>query len=166
MAPDKHLSEVGTRIEIDANLEPAVWIVYEKNLLNSYASSGVAARDMDASTEPAGYMQIIDAIKGLKHILGSAKLRTLLQMVIYFGKTCTSSNQVYLSSKFSKIKRALFLADRGYLVTNAEDESEQLAIPHDECKFTQHYNVNILLCSNHKIDVLLTLEDGCLSTSK
>ena len=60
------------------------------------------------------------------------------------GKTYTAVTQVYRLAKFAKIKRALFLVDRGNLATNAKDEFEQFVIPHDGRKFTQHYNVNIL----------------------
>ena len=60
------------------------------------------------------------------------------------GKTYTAVTKVYRLAKFAKIKRALFLVDRGNLGTNAKDEFEQFVTPHDGRKFTQHYNVNIL----------------------
>ncbi|MBT3039310.1 MAG: DEAD/DEAH box helicase family protein [Candidatus Thiodiazotropha sp. (ex Ctena orbiculata)] len=86
----------------------------------------------------------IDAIKGIEHSLKQGKPRALLQMATGSGKTYTAVTQVYRLAKFAKIKRALFLVDRGNLATNAKDEFEQFVIPHDGRKFTQHYNVNIL----------------------
>ncbi|PUB87814.1 MAG: restriction endonuclease subunit R [gamma proteobacterium symbiont of Ctena orbiculata] len=86
----------------------------------------------------------IDAITGIEHSLKQAKPRALLQMATGSGKTYTAVTQVYRLAKFAKIKRALFLVDRGNLATNAKDEFEQFVIPHDGRKFTQHYNVNIL----------------------
>lgn len=86
----------------------------------------------------------IDAIRGIEHSLKQGKPRALLQMATGSGKTYTAVTQVYRLAKFAKIKRALFLVDRGNLATNAKDEFEQFVIPHDGRKFTQHYNVNIL----------------------
>ncbi|MES9925715.1 MAG: DEAD/DEAH box helicase family protein [Candidatus Thiodiazotropha endolucinida] len=86
----------------------------------------------------------IDAITGIEHSLKQAKPHALLQMATGSGKTYTAVTQVYRLAKFAKIKRALFLVDRGNLATNAKDEFEQFVIPHDGRKFTQHYNVNIL----------------------
>jgi type I restriction enzyme, R subunit len=86
----------------------------------------------------------IDAIHGIENSLKAAKPRALLQMATGSGKTYTAVTQVYRLAKFAKIKRALFLVDRGNLATNAKDEFEQFVIPHDGRKFTQHYNVNIL----------------------
>ena len=86
----------------------------------------------------------IDAIHGIERSLKQAKPRALLQMATGSGKTYTAVTQVYRLAKFAKIKRALFLVDRGNLGTNAKDEFEQFVIPHDGRKFTQHYNVNIL----------------------
>jgi len=86
----------------------------------------------------------IDAIKGIEHSLKQGKPRALLQMATGSGKTYAAVTQVYRLAKSAKIKRALFLVDRGNLATNAKDEFEQFVIPHDGRKFTQHYNVNIL----------------------
>ena len=86
----------------------------------------------------------IDAIHGIEHSLKAGKPRALLQMATGSGKTYTAVTEVYRLAKFGKIKRALFLVDRGNLATNAKDEFEQFVIPHDGRKFTQHYNVNIL----------------------
>ncbi|MES9827407.1 MAG: DEAD/DEAH box helicase family protein [Candidatus Thiodiazotropha sp.] len=86
----------------------------------------------------------IDAIKGIEHSLKQGKPRALLQMATGSGKTYTAVTQVYRLAKFAKVKRVLFLVDRGNLATNAKDEFEQFVIPHDGRKFTQHYNVNIL----------------------
>ncbi|MCW9059552.1 MAG: DEAD/DEAH box helicase family protein, partial [Gammaproteobacteria bacterium] len=86
----------------------------------------------------------IDAIHGIEHSLKQGKPRALLQMATGSGKTYTAVTEVYRLAKFAKIKRALFLVDRGNLATNAKDEFEQFIIPHDGRKFTQHYNVNIL----------------------
>jgi type I restriction enzyme, R subunit len=86
----------------------------------------------------------IDAIHGIEHSLKQGKPRALLQMATGSGKTYAAVTQVYRLAKFGKIKRALFLVDRGNLATNAKDEFEQFVIPHDGRKFTQHYNVNIL----------------------
>ena len=86
----------------------------------------------------------IDAIHGIEHSLKQGKPRALLQMATGSGKTYTAVTQIYRLAKFGKIKRALFLVDRGNLGTNAKDEFEQFVIPHDGRKFTQHYNVNLL----------------------
>ena len=86
----------------------------------------------------------IDAIKGIEHSLKQGNPRSLLQMATGSGKTYTAVTQIYRLAKFGKIKRALFLVDRGNLGTNAKDEFEQFVIPNDGRKFTQHYNVNIL----------------------
>lgn len=95
------------------------------------------------NTENLRYCQI-DAIQGIEESLKVAKPRALLQMATGSGKTYTAVTQIYRLAKFAKIKRALFLVDRGNLATNAKDEFEQFVIPHDGRKFTQHYNVNIL----------------------
>ncbi|MEJ2475801.1 MAG: DEAD/DEAH box helicase family protein, partial [Desulfobacterales bacterium] len=76
--------------------------------------------------------------------LKQGKPRALLQMATGSGKTYTAVTEVYRLAKFAKVKRVLFLVDRGNLATNAKDEFEQFVIPHDGRKFTQHYNVNIL----------------------
>jgi len=86
----------------------------------------------------------IEAITGIEHSLKQGNLRSLLQMATGSGKTYTAVTQIYRLAKFGKIKRALFLVDRGNLGTNAKDEFEQFVIPNDGRKFTQHYNVNIL----------------------
>lgn len=86
----------------------------------------------------------IEAIHGIEESLKAAKPRALLQMATGSGKTYTAVTEVYRLAKFAKIKRALFLVDRGNLATNAKDEFQQFVIPHDGRKFTQHYNVNIL----------------------
>jgi type I site-specific restriction endonuclease len=86
----------------------------------------------------------IDAIHGIEHSLKQGKSRALLQMATGSGKTYTAVTEVYRLAKFAKVKRVLFLVDRGNLATNAKDEFEQFVIPHDGRKFTQHYNVNIL----------------------
>ena len=86
----------------------------------------------------------IEAIQNIEKSLKQGRPRALLQMATGSGKTYTAVTQVYRLAKFSKIKRALFLVDRGNLATNAKDEFEQFVIPHDGRKFIQHYNVNIL----------------------
>ena len=86
----------------------------------------------------------IDAITGIEESLKTAKPRALLQMATGSGKTYTAVTEVYRLAKFTRVKRVLFLVDRGNLATNAKDEFEQFVIPHDGRKFTQHYNVNIL----------------------
>ncbi len=86
----------------------------------------------------------IGAVHGIEESLKAGKPRALLQMATGSGKTYTAVTQVYRLAKFAKIKRALFLVDRGNLGTNALDEFGQFVIPHDGRKFTQHYNVNIL----------------------
>ncbi|MEE9492680.1 MAG: DEAD/DEAH box helicase family protein [Gammaproteobacteria bacterium] len=86
----------------------------------------------------------IDAIHGIEESLKAAKPRALLQMATGSGKTYAAVTQIYRLAKFAKIKRALFLVDRGNLASNASDEFAQFTIPHDGRKFTQHYNVNIL----------------------
>jgi len=87
----------------------------------------------------------IAAVHGIEHSLKQAKPRALLQMATGSGKTYTAVTQVYRLAKFAKAKRILFLVDRGNLATNAKDEFEQFVIPNDGRKFTQHYNVNILV---------------------
>lgn len=97
----------------------------------------------DLNTESLRACQI-DAIHGIEHSLKQGKPRALLQMATGSGKTYTAVTEVYRLAKFAKVKRVLFLVDRGNLATNAKDEFEQFVITHDGRKFTQHYNVNIL----------------------
>ncbi len=97
----------------------------------------------ELDTKPLRLCQI-DAIIGIEESLKAAKPRALLQMATGSGKTYAAVTEVYRLAKFAKVKRVLFLVDRGNLATNAKDEFEQFVIPHDGRKFTQHYNVNIL----------------------
>lgn len=243
-----------TRLDIDAKLQAAGWVIQDKNRLNLFAGLGVVVREMDTASGPADYMLFvdgkacgiieakregtelggvaeqsaryaaanvkyverwvgaqqplpflyeatnheirfrderdpsprsryvfhfhqpetlkrwledgdslrsrlrglpelevaklrtcqIDAITGIEHSLQQGKPRALLQMATGSGKTYTAVTQVYRLAKFAKVRRVLFLVDRGNLATNAKDEFEQFVIPHDGRKFTQHYNVNIL----------------------
>jgi len=63
----------------------------------------------------------IDAIHGIEHSLKQAKPRALLQMATGSGKTYAAVTQVYRLARFAKVKRVLFLVDRGNLGTNAKD---------------------------------------------
>jgi len=67
----------------------------------------------------------IDAIQGIEESLKAGKPRALLQMATGSGKTYTAVTEVYRLAKFAKVKRVLFLVDRGNLATNAKDEFEQ-----------------------------------------
>lgn len=62
MAPTDKL-ESETRIEIDAKLEAAGWVIQDKKAMNLMAGEqgvhGVAVREMDTDTGPADYMLFI-----------------------------------------------------------------------------------------------------------
>ena len=125
-----------------------VFHFHQPETLKSWLDEGRSLRDRmqdlpELDTNNLRACQI-DAIHGIEASLKAGKPRALLQMATGSGKTYTAVTQVYRLAKFAKIKRALFLVDRGNLATNAKDEFEQFVIPHDGRKFTQHYNVNIL----------------------
>ncbi len=86
----------------------------------------------------------IEAITGMEDSLKQAKPRALLQMATGAGKTYTAVTQIYRLAKFSKVKRVLFLVDRGNLGRQALKEFQQYTVPEDGRKFTELYNVSIL----------------------
>jgi len=86
----------------------------------------------------------IAAINGTEDSLQQAKPRALLQMATGAGKTYTAVTQIYRLAKFSKVKRVLFLVDRGKLGRQALKEFQQYTVPGDGRKFTELYNVSIL----------------------
>ena len=86
----------------------------------------------------------IEAISGMENSLQQAKPRALLQMATGAGKTYTAVTQIYRLAKFSKVKRVLFLVDRGNLGRQALKEFQQYTVPEDGRKFTELYNVSIL----------------------
>ena len=125
-----------------------VFHFHEPNTLKNWIEEGRSLRDRMLDLPELDITNLrdcqIDAIHGIEESLKAAKPRALLQMATGSGKTYTAVTEVYRLAKFAKIKRVLFLVDRGNLATNAKDEFEQFVIPHDGRKFTQHYNVNIL----------------------
>lgn len=86
----------------------------------------------------------IDAISGIEDSLKKNKPRALLQMATGSGKTFTAVTQIFRLAKYAKVKRVLFLVDRGNLGRQAKKEFEQYDTPLDGRKFTSHYNVNLL----------------------
>ncbi|MCP4993282.1 MAG: DEAD/DEAH box helicase family protein, partial [Gammaproteobacteria bacterium] len=86
----------------------------------------------------------IDAINGLEESLKQGNSRALLQMATGAGKTFTACTQVYRLAKFTRVKRVLFLVDRGNLGRQALKEFQQYTTPDDGRKFTSLYNAHIL----------------------
>ena len=86
----------------------------------------------------------IDAIHGIEKSLKKNNQRALLQMATGAGKTYTACTQVYRLAKFAKVKRVLFLVDRGNLGRQALKEFQQYTTPDDGRKFTELYNAHIL----------------------
>jgi type I restriction enzyme R subunit len=86
----------------------------------------------------------IEAIHGIEKSLKEAKPRALLQMATGSGKTFTAVTQVYRLAKYAKVKRVLFLVDRGNLGRQALKEYQQYTAPQDGRKFTELYNAHIL----------------------
>ena len=67
----------------------------------------------------------IDAINGIEASLKNNHQRALLQMATGAGKTFTACTEVYRLAKFAKVKRVLFLVDRGNLGRQALKEFQQ-----------------------------------------
>jgi len=86
----------------------------------------------------------IAAVKGIENSLQNNQPRTLLQMATGAGKTFTACIQVYRLAKFAKVKRVLFLVDRGNLGRQALKEFQQYITTDDGRKFTELYNAHIL----------------------
>ncbi len=86
----------------------------------------------------------IEAIAGIEKSLKNNHQRALLQMATGAGKTFTACTQVYRLAKFAKVKRVLFLVDRGNLGRQALKEFQQYTTPDDGRKFTELYNAHIL----------------------
>lgn len=86
----------------------------------------------------------IDAIHGIEDSLKEGNQRALLQMATGAGKTFTACTEVYRLAKFAKVKRVLFLVDRGNLGRQAHKEFQQYTTPDDGRKFTELYNAHIL----------------------
>ena len=86
----------------------------------------------------------IAAVKGIENSLQNNQPKTLLQMATGAGKTFTACTQVYRLAKFAKVKRVLFLVDRGNLGRQALKEFQQYTTPDDGRKFTELYNAHIL----------------------
>ena len=86
----------------------------------------------------------IEAVHGIEKSLKEAKPRALLQMATGSGKTFTAVTQVYRLAKYAKVKRVLFLVDRGNLGRQALKEYQQYTVPQDGRKFTELYNAHIL----------------------
>ena len=86
----------------------------------------------------------IDAIQGIENSLKNNQPKTLLQMATGAGKTFTACTQAYRLAKFAKVKRVLFLVDRGNLGRQALKEFQQYTTPDDGRKFTDLYNAHIL----------------------
>ena len=86
----------------------------------------------------------VEAIHGIETSLKQGNERALLQMATGAGKTFTACTQVYRLAKFAKVKRVLFLVDRGNLGRQALKEFQQYTTPDDGRKFTELYNAHIL----------------------
>lgn len=86
----------------------------------------------------------VDAINGIEQSLKNNNQRALLQMATGAGKTFTACTEVYRLAKFAKVKRVLFLVDRGNLGRQALKEFQQYTLPDDGRKFTSVYNAQIL----------------------
>jgi len=86
----------------------------------------------------------VEAITGIEKSLKQAKPRALLQMATGSGKTFTAVTEVYRLAKSAKIKRVLFLVDRGNLGRQVLKEFQQYTVPGDGRKFVELYNAHIL----------------------
>ena len=62
MTPPTYKLEAETRLEIDAKLEAAGWVIQDKKAMNLFAGDpgvhGVIVREMDTDTGPADYMML------------------------------------------------------------------------------------------------------------
>ncbi|MBI4447881.1 DEAD/DEAH box helicase family protein [Candidatus Woesearchaeota archaeon] len=99
------------------------------------------------------------AILNMEKSLFGAKPRALIQMATGSGKTFTAVNMCYRLIKNAKVKRILFLVDRGNLGEQTETEFETFVVPQDGRKFTELYNVHRL--TSNKI---LDSDKVCIST--
>ena len=61
------------------------------------------------------------------------------------GKTYAAVNFVYRLIKFANARRVLFLVDRRNLGIQAQTEFKQFVTPDDGRKFTELYNVQLLV---------------------
>lgn len=99
------------------------------------------------------------AIENLDDSLGSARSRALIQMATGSGKTFTAVNVCYRLVRFARVKRILFLVDRGNLGVQALQEFQNFVVPKDGRKFTELYNVQHL-----KSNVIDDVSKVCIST--
>lgn len=60
MAAEPLKPENLTRLDIDAKLQAAGWVIQDKNRLNLFAGLGVAVREMDTASGPADYMLFVE----------------------------------------------------------------------------------------------------------
>jgi type I restriction enzyme R subunit len=86
----------------------------------------------------------VKAIKNIEESFAANRPRTLVQMATGSGKTFTAVNLVYRLIKFGKVRRVLFLVDRGNLGRQALKEFQQLVTPDDGRKFHELYNIQYL----------------------
>lgn len=89
-----------------------------------------------------------DGIRGLEKSLEKSQLRSLIHMTMGSGKTYMTVAESYRLLKFARARRILFLVDRRELGRQAYAEYQNYTAPHENKKFTDLYNVQ-LLTSHH-----------------
>ena len=86
----------------------------------------------------------IKAIKNLEKSMAENRPRALVQMATGSGKTFTAINFIYRLIRFARVRRILFLVDRGNLGDQALKEFQQYVSPYSNFKFTEEYIVQRL----------------------
>ena len=92
----------------------------------------------------------VDAIRNLEASLAKGDRRALIQMATGSGKTFTAANFAYRLIKDARVRRILFLVDRGNLGRQTFKEFGQFSTPDDGRKLTELYNVQHL--THNKLD--------------
>jgi type I restriction enzyme, R subunit len=101
----------------------------------------------------------VEAIENLEQSFAKSKPRALIQMASGSGKTFASVTFVYRLIKFAGARRVLFLVDRNTLGKQTFQEFQQYQTPDDGRKFTELYNVQLLL--SNQIDPISRV---CITT--
>ncbi len=100
------------------------------------------------------------AIVNLEESLKIAKPRALIQMATGSGKTFTAVNVCYRLIRYAKVKRILYLVDRGNLADpQTTTEFQTFVVPGDGRKFTDIYNVQCL-----KSNLIDDVSNVCIAT--
>ncbi len=100
-----------------------------------------------------------EAITNLERSMAENRPRALIQMATGSGKTYMAVSSVYRLIKYGKAQRVLFLVDRSNLGKQALNEFQQFVTPDDGRKFTDLYNVQLLV--DNQLD---PVADVCITT--